>query len=739
MPQHTSTPPTGKAKISVVPDVRSQPDEVFTLAEVIEYIRSPGSKLEAQTEEIHRVYNETLARTGSVEDAGKAIDPLKKELCAYMGCGVFSARGDKYLKEYSRRIIADLDDLTPEVLKSTQAKLRNDPHVSSCHASPSGTGLKPAFHVAGDASKHARNFLAVKEHVKKTYGLDVDVKCKNVERLCFMAHDPVAWWRDDTTPLEPLDEEENQKPKAKPAPKAESRPYSNGKLHAPVSAATLKSLLKAIPSNDRDVWLKVLGALKLWGEENGKEDLAYELADEWARTSLKYDEDDQERTWESLRRDGDSGNVATIGSLFHLARKHGWKSALETTIEELAALDQVEYDRTRKQTAEELGIRASTLDTLVEKERNKKAGAETGLFAIPEPWPEPVDGEALVDDIMRTLKRFSVLPPVGYVAVGLCVLEYYAFKLFQYCPILSIRSPEKRCGKSTLLRLLAQLVPRPLSAANVTDAVLYRAISRWEPTLELDEWDSQRPEMQEAIRNILNSGFEQGGCTWRCVGDDHEPTPFPTFCPKVVAGIGELPETAASRAVTVTMHRRLPGEKIERLRGFDGTELRRKCVRWVQDNQERLLSAKPVMPDELDDREQDVWEALFAIADLCGEWGWLARVAALELCKKEQGESLAVELLRDIRQAFTLMGEEEDRLKTEELLSRLNGKADSPWPTFCDGKPLHPHRLSKMLARFGIAPRSIRIGRIVAKGYSFAQFEDSWSRYLANNHEDESA
>ena len=405
----------------------------------------------------------------------------------------------------------------------------------------------------------------------------------------------------------------------------------------------------------------------------------------------------------------------------------------QETVEKLAALDPIAYDNQRIGAAADLGIRIGTLDGLVDKERSRKVETETGLFTVPEPWPEPVPGEALLDDIIRALKRFSVLSPAGYVAVGLCVLEYYAFKLFQYCPILSIRSPEKRCGKSTLLRLLAQLVPKPLSAANVTAAVLYRAISRWGPTLALDEWDSQSPEMQEANRNVLNSGFEQGGCTWRCVGDDHEPTPFPTFCPKVVAGIGELPETAASRAVTVTMHRRLPGEKIERLRGFDGTELRRKCVRWVQDNQQRLLAAKPVMPEELDDREQDIWEPLLAVADLCGEWGPLAREAALELCKKEQSESLSTELLRDIRAAFTMMGQEEDRLRTEELLRRLNEMDDGPWPTFCDAKPLHAHRLSKMLARFGIAPRTIRIGRITPKGYTFDQFEDAWARYLPNN------
>ena len=167
---------------------------------------------------------------------------------------------------------------------------------------------------------------------------------------------------------------------------------------------------------------------------------------------------------------------------------------------------------------------------------------------------------------------------------------------------------------------------------------------------------------------------------------------------------------------------------MERLRHFDGTELRRKCARFVQDNLEALQNARPALPDALDDRQQDIWEPLFAIADLCGEWGPLARVAALKMSEKEQRESLPVELLKDIRKVFTTW--DDDHIRTEELLQELNRMSDRPWHTLCDGKPLHAHRLSKMLARFEISPKSIAIGRTRPKGYVRDQFEDAFARYL---------
>ena len=121
----------------------------------------------------------------------------------------------------------------------------------------------------------------------------------------------------------------------------------------------------------------------------------------------------------------------------------------------------------------------------------------------------------------------------------------------------------------------------------------------------------------------------------RTVGDDHEPRGFSTWAAKAIALIGKLPDTLADRSIEVALKRKLPGERVERLRHADPEVLHtlaRRCARFAADNAEKIRAARPSMPDGLHDRAQDNWEPLFAIADLAGgEWPDLARKAALAL------------------------------------------------------------------------------------------------------------
>ena len=82
---------------------------------------------------------------------------------------------------------------------------------------------------------------------------------------------------------------------------------------------------------------------------------------------------------------------------------------------QLAALDPLAYDRQRQAAAEELGCRLSTLDAMV---RALRCGPEecsgdgaAVSFEAPEPWPEPVDGAALLQELVATFGRFLALPP----------------------------------------------------------------------------------------------------------------------------------------------------------------------------------------------------------------------------------------------------------------------------------------------------------------------------------------
>jgi hypothetical protein len=81
-------------------------------------------------------------------------------------------------------------------------------------------------------------------------------------------------------------------------------------------------------------------------------------------------------------------------------------------------------------------------------------------------------------------------------------------------PLLALTSPEKRCGKTTRLSLLARLVPRALLSSNISLASLFLNVEKYSPT--------QRPHprcrlrrahgrRQERAAPVLDLGGQGGG------------------------------------------------------------------------------------------------------------------------------------------------------------------------------------------------------------------------------------
>ena len=132
------------------------------------------------------------------------------------------------------------------------------------------------------------------------------------------------------------------------------------------------------------------------------------------------------------------------------------------------------------------------------------------------------------------------------------------------------------------------------------------------------------------------------------------------FGPKVIAGIGRLPDTVADRAIRIQLHRKKPSEQVERFRSRliapAGRDLRGRLLDWATEGcLEMLRCPWPGLPELLSDRKQDVSEPLLAVADLAGaESGRVGRAALTELFGSTAAvdESLGVRLLSDIRGIF---------------------------------------------------------------------------------------
>lgn len=227
----------------------------------------------------------------------------------------------------------------------------------------------------------------------------------------------------------------------------------------------------------------------------------------------------------------------------------------QAAIDKLAKLAPMEYDRVREAEAKKLNCRVATLDREVARARGNSIDDDNGgsgsavLFADPEPWPDAVDGTALLADIAETFAERVVLPEGAADVLALWVLHAHAHDAAYVSPILVLQSPEKQCGKTTTFTVLQTLVPRVLPTSNITSAALFRAVEKWRPTLLIDEADSFLRD-NEDLRGILNSGHVRTTAfVIRTVGDEHEPKTFSTWGPKAIALIGKCRPEPGAREV----------------------------------------------------------------------------------------------------------------------------------------------------------------------------------------------
>jgi putative DNA primase/helicase len=423
----------------------------------------------------------------------------------------------------------------------------------------------------------------------------------------------------------------------------------------------------------------------------------------------------------------------------------------DAEIERLAKLSAVEYEQQRTSAAEKLGFRTSILDKLVEGERRRlNPDADDGkqghaiAFPEPEPWPEKVDGAALLDGVAEAIRNHVVMSDHCRDASALWVVHSFLVERFIVSPRLGVRSPVKQCGKTTLLDVLGRLVLRPLPTASVTPAAIFRVVEAHRPTLLIDEADTfLRGERADELRGVLN-GNRKGAVVLRTVGDDHEPRAFSVYSACAIALIGTLPDTLHDRAVTIDLQRRRPNETITPYRPDRADHLdvlARKAARWAQDHAERVAEADPVMPAGIINRAADNWRPLLAIADAAGvEWGKRARKAA-EASRSAEGEDASrLELLlgdiRDIHDEKNI-----SQISSGDLVQALVDKDGRPWAEMGRSeKPLTQKKLAVMLKRVRIAAEQIRVlhqggitGQVIEKqvrGYIFTHFEEAFERYL---------
>ena len=484
----------------------------------------------------------------------------------------------------------------------------------------------------------------------------------------------------------------------------------------------------------------------------------------------------------------------------------------DAILNELSHLDPIPLDRARKPAADILRVKLGALDDELAKrvrariEKAKgEASADTNddlpgrpiFFEAFEPWDFPVDGAALLTEISDTLAQYARLSKSGRDAVALGIVHGHTFDFRDIMPIFAITSPQPRSGKTRLMTLVARTAPKPLFISSGSAAFITRSIELHHPTVLCDEFDAVTkgdPEKGETIRALINSVFNREGSTQgKCIVTDAGPVPrlFSTWSPVWLAGIKAVPRTIEDRAVHIALRRKLPSDKVKRLRLKDGPEFaifRRKAARFAADNEQQLRDIEPASPVELEevgDRAADTWDSLFAIADVAGgDWPRRARAAALVLAgvRDEDDNATAIsmdgddelELLADIRAilfAIDAYAPDAQALRTDNQLAvvalntaRSLAEAGQPsakapavtpaikgdqlaaalgatslfpdrrWSEWAYGKPIRSHHITKLIREYGIVPKTTRLsGGQFMRGFARADLDDAFARYVSSS------
>lgn len=143
-------------------------------------------------------------------------DAIKGTLPANIFSGRFvGGHGAVNNVEYNRLLTLDIDKLDAEQLVKVRQDLEEDEHVFAFWLSPSGKGYKGLVPLDyGDADIedkvywHREAFKQLEKYFGEKYGIELDIHCKDVPRLCFVSYDPNIMVKDEVSPfrVEPIEE-----------------------------------------------------------------------------------------------------------------------------------------------------------------------------------------------------------------------------------------------------------------------------------------------------------------------------------------------------------------------------------------------------------------------------------------------------------------------------------------------------------------------------------------------------
>jgi hypothetical protein len=236
-----------------------------------------------------------------------------------------------------------------------------------------------------------------------------------------------------------------------------------------------------------------------------------------------------------------------------------------------------------------------------------------------------VDGRRLIAQLEHFFRshakfQFDTTPNVlAHWALGTYL--YMAFPIYGY---IWLTSHKGQSGKSRVLELISAVSFRcPGITMSVTPATVFRSVDQEGYTLVVDEFEKARDDAKAALIEIFNAGFNISAKVPRCNNNDsYKVEWFRAYCPKVFAGLSDVPDTLATRSMQLRM---FPKSAKDRVQEFslltsmaDCQPLRDDMAIWALDYARACaaLVKHLAVPACLDDRAKDFMTPLYTISQV---------------------------------------------------------------------------------------------------------------------------
>jgi hypothetical protein len=607
-----------------------------------------------------------IEKLRTITDQGEQTK-FKENNLPYFNMGLFGGRRCNENLIKIKHLLFDVDNLKSEEVLLIKAELKSIPEIFCIFVSPRGRGLKFICEI-DNSIRSSLEYEPLYKHYAELFGAIIGHNLDHTidaQRPCFMSYDPDIY----------LNVSHRVLPKRIPQEQPALLISNNGKMRkddfrlVPGAAEFLRGSI-----NDYYEWIRIGMALSTIG-------MALSTVGEAGREywHIISDNDNYNDSSEYLDKKYDNflktKKSITIATFFYIAREYGYQyphHLPENVKKEIEPPESQDNDlfKLLEQTSEIIKIypaqdfkdetlwyssETSKGTILLNSKQNhfflenlpeklKVISKPTTLNLKPSTVLKFLKDENsstnylaldLYQKIKSYLERYIFFKNCNHSnLLSVWILGTYIFTVFRHYPYLQIRA-EKRSGKTLLMEVMKYISFNGELLTNITEAGLFREIDANRTVLFWDEAERLRKQDKElygTMLSILNSGFKFDGLVKRVEkrGSVFKIFNYSTYSPKVFSGINDIDDVLQDRTILIQLLRKKPSENVKRLKISKSLENEIDFIkqsgylfglRYGKRINESYQNCNLIagLPEELTDREKDIWEPLFIIASLIEE------------------------------------------------------------------------------------------------------------------------